>query len=330
MGAISLFLGVDAGGSTTVAIVVDESGQVLGTGVAGPGNFQGPGVEAARIEVGKSIDLALTRAGVSGTAVVAAYFGMAGADRPRDFEIVQGLLEPVVPAGARWSFENDALLGLWAGTIDGIGVGVVCGTGTNVVGVNAQGKKVQVGGMGSIFGDYAGGSYIGELAIARSMRGREGRGTSTKLYEMLSKYYGVSDLLELVDRIYEGKSLGLARLVPLVVDAAGAGDEVAQGILVEVGHELGVSTNAAIRRLFRPEDKIKVVAVGSVFQKSRLPFMYNEFTKILGENGYEQVEAQILTVEPVAGSVFGAAAQIGFKVTAKFKERLQTSLQQNL
>lgn len=327
---MGLFLGVDAGGSTTVSIVVDLTGQVLGMGTAGPGNFQGPGFEQARAEVGKSINLALSSAGASCDDVLAAYFGMAGADRPRDHEIVRALLEPVVPSGARWSFENDTLLGLWAGTIDGIGVGVVCGTGTNVVGVNGQGKKIQVGGMGSTFGDYAGGSYIGQLAIARSMRGLDGRGTPTILYERLSAYYGVEDLLDLVDWIYTGRSLNLASLVPLVVDAAGEGDGVALGILVEVGHELGVSTNAAIRRLFRPEEVVRVVAIGSVFQKSRLPFMYNEFVKVLSESGYDRVEAQVLGAPPVAGAVFGAAAQVGFAITEKFKARLGMSVQEHL
>lgn len=323
---MSLFLGVDAGGSTTVAILADQTGQVVGVGVAGPGNFQGPGVEAARKEVQKSIQLALNEAGTTANQVCSAYFGMAGADRDEDFRIVQELLAPVLPNGIRWSFENDAILGLWAGTIDGIGVGVICGTGTNVVGVNGTGKKVQVGGMGFTFGDRAGGSYIGQLAIARAMRGKEGRGEPTRLYERICEYYKMDDLLDLVDWMYEGKSLGYARLVPLVVEVAGQGDRVAQSILVDVGHELGVSTNAAIRQLFNLEERVKVVGIGSVFQKSQHPFMYNEFVKVLGESGYSKVEPQILRVEPVAGAIFGAAALVDFTVDEDFKEKIQVSL----
>ena len=116
-----LLLGVDAGGSTTVAALADETGQVLGMGVAGPGNFQTWGLEAARGEVEKSIALALQNAQAKRGEIAAAYFGMAGADRPRDYELVRQLLEPIVPPQASWAFENDAFLGLWAGTKTGVG-----------------------------------------------------------------------------------------------------------------------------------------------------------------------------------------------------------------
>lgn len=323
---MSLFLGVDAGGSTTVSILADQTGRVVGSGMAGPGNFQGPGVEAARQEVQRSIQLALNVAGAKESQIKSAYFGMAGADRPEDFRIVRELLTPIMPEGIPWNFENDAILGLWAGTIDGIGVGVICGTGTNVVGVNASGRKVQVGGMGFVFGDLAGGSFIGQLAIARAMRGKEGRGQATLLYERICEHYQITDLLDLVDWMYEQKSLGYARLVPLVVDLAGQGDKVAQGILTEVGCDLGVTTNAAIRQLFTPEERVKVVAIGSVFQKSKYPFMYDEFVRVLGESGYPQVEPQILRTEPVAGAVFGAASLVGFTITEEFKNKIQSSL----
>lgn len=76
------------------------------------------------------------------------------------------------------------------------------------------GEKVQVGGMGTLFGDYAGGGYIGELALARSQRGAEGRGEPTMLYQLLCEHYQVGELLDLVDWLYAGKDLGLAQLAP--------------------------------------------------------------------------------------------------------------------
>lgn len=321
-----LLLGVDAGGSTTLAALADETGQVLALASAGPGNFQGPGVEAARAEVKKSMDLALAQAGVDSGAITSAYFGMAGADWPRDFELVRELLTPIVPPGARWGFENDALLGLWAGTKTGVGVAVICGTGTNVVGLNAQGTKVQVGGMGTLFGDYAGGSYIGAQALARSQRGAEGRGEPTMLHGVLCEYYQVDDLLDLVDWIYAGKSLNLARLAPLVVEAAAQGDAVAWEILFEVGEELAVSALAAVERLFQPGERVEVVAMGSVFQKARHPLMYDAFAKRLADSEYE-IQVQLLKAEPVAGAIFAAAAQAGLAVSDEFARRVEESMQ---
>ena len=80
------------------------------------------------------------------------------------------MLEPVFTI-SRWDFENDASIGIWAGTGDGVGVGVICGAGTNVLGFNGRGGRVQIGGMGYLFGDYAGGRFLATLAIRAAMRG---------------------------------------------------------------------------------------------------------------------------------------------------------------
>lgn len=327
---MGLFLGVDAGGSTTVAILADKTGEVVGYGIAGTGNFQGPGVEAARAEVKRSIDLALSRAGAGISSVRGAYFGMAGADRLKDFQIVRTLLEPLIPDNILWNFENDAVLGLWAGTIDGIGVGVVCGTGTNVVGINSQGERLQIGGMGTLFGDSAGGAYIGERAIALSMRGIEGRSEPTMMHDRILEHYGIEHLLDLVDRIYKHENLKVADLTPLVIDVAAEGDQVAIDLLCEVGRELAISTNAAIRQLFHAQEHVKVVGVGSVFQKPKFTAMYDAFTKTLDEARYGIIDVQILDTESAVGSIYGAAAQVGFMITDEFRVRLEESLKKYL
>ncbi len=326
---MGLFIGVDGGATKTLAVLTDETGQVLGIGMGGTSNFQVSSVAKARAEVKKSIDQALGKAQATLEDLGAAYFGMAGADRPTDHEIVRELLAPIVPKTVKWDFENDAILGLWAATLDGVGVGVVCGTGTNVVGVNGNGKRVQVGGLGRLFGDYAGGAHIGELAVARAMRGHEGRGDYTLLYDRLCQHYGVTELLALVDYIYAGKPLNLSALAPLVIDTALEGDSVAQGILTEVGREMGISTKAAIERLFSKEDIVKVVAIGSVFQKSKSPLMYEEFAGTLQKTGFN-VKPSILECEPVIGAVFGAVAQLKLEVTAQFKQGLQDTLPKHL
>ncbi|NLJ81142.1 MAG: hypothetical protein GX335_08970 [Firmicutes bacterium] len=322
---MTLFLGVDAGGSKTLSIVADASGRVRGLGRAGPGNFQMTGLEKARAQVEKSINLALAQAQADREALCAAYFGMAGADRPADYKAIEKLLKPLLPSNVALSFENDALLGLWAGTLDGIGVGVVCGSGTNVVGVNKQGEKVQIGGMGRIFGDYAGGAYIGELALARARRGIEGRGKPTLLSARLLEHYQVDDLLDLADLVYAGRGLGLSDLVPIVVELACSNDQVARGILLEVGRELGISANAALRRLFQAGEKVKVVGIGGVFRKAKSPLMYEEFVRTLRETKFN-VQPLILDNEPVLGAVLAAAAQVWPQVPVEFKAELNRSL----
>lgn len=324
-----LFLGIDAGGSKTLSIVSDTEGNCLGVGLGGTGNFQGVGVNRAREAIQGSIEAALAGAGVEMEGIGAAYCGVAGADRDEDFRIVRSLLDPILPV-AKWDFENDASIGIWAGTGDGVGVGVICGSGTNVIGFNDRGDRIQVGGMGYLFGDYAGGTFLGTLAIRAAMRGFEGRGIKSSLYPKLCQHYGVSNLLDLVDWQYEGKDLRLGEVSPILFEAASEGDCAAKQILIDVGRDLGVSANAAIRQLFCETTdncrslSVKVVGIGSVFQKATYPLMYDTFVTTMQEE-FPRVQASILHCEPVFGAIYAAAGLASVTVDEKFKARLEQS-----
>ena len=143
-----LLLGVDAGGSTTVAALADETGQVLGMGVAGPGNFQTWGLEAARGEVEKSIALALQNAQAKRGEIAAAYFGMAGADRPRDYELVRQLLEPIVPPRQR--LLKTMPFGPLGWHQDWCGGGCDLRHWHQCGGCERPGQKAQIGGLGTL------------------------------------------------------------------------------------------------------------------------------------------------------------------------------------
>lgn len=320
-------LGVDVGGSKSLAIVTDEHGTCCGVGLAGGGNFQLVGIERASEAIGHSIRLALDDAGIRVEQVSAAFSGVAGADRPRDFEVVRRLLAPHMPPGP-WDCENDALLGIWAQFGSNVGVSVVCGSGTNVLGFNRHGQRVQVGGMGFMFGDYAGGNFIATLAIRAAMRSVEGRGPATSLYEKLCRHYGVDNLLDLIDERGRTVHVRLDGVTPIVFEAAAEGDAVAQNILVDVGRDLGVSANAAIARLFdpaemEPSERVRVVAMGSVFQKATYPLMYDTFVDTMRARFGDMIQVSILRTEPVLGAIYAAARMAGVPMDEAFRRRLE-------
>ena len=121
---MDLVLGVDAGATKTLAAVADLAGRIRGWGRAGCGNFQVNGPRAAR-EVSRAIRRALVMAEAEHSRVIAAYYGMAGADRPSDFAYIHSFLDPINPA-PRWEVENDATIALVAATGRRLAVVVVC------------------------------------------------------------------------------------------------------------------------------------------------------------------------------------------------------------
>lgn len=305
--------------------VADADGNVLSLGRAGPGNWQVPGMDAAREAVRRSVESALAGAGLSARQLEAAYFGMAGADRPADFERVEEVLAPIVQ-WPRWSFENDATIALLAEVPSGVGIGVICGSGTNVVGFNHAGEKVQIGGFGFAFGDSAGANHIGTLAMRQAWRAVDGRGPETSLVSSIETYLGVGSLIDVIEQLYAG-SIPWGQLAPLVFADAESGDEVARSILRQVGEELALAAGAAWRRLF-PVDVpgIAVVAGGSVFQKPSYPLLFDTFERSLRQR-HQGADIVRLTVSPVLGAVYGALDLLGRRVSTTLSESYRRQLE---
>ncbi len=327
-------LAVDGGGTKTLAVVCDTSGTVLGVGIGGCGNFQAGGIEAARSEVeaaifqathanGGSNGAALATAGASdGIPVSYAFYGMAGADRPRDFDFVRRVIEPVNPAPA-YGLENDAVIALVAGIPDGVGVGVICGTGTNVVALGPGGNRLQVGGLGP--GDRAGAAYLGHEAVNAAFRAADGRGMKTILTELLMSELHLPAVEDMLDLLYQGdvSHLTYGTLAPLVFAAASRDDVVAHNLLVEMGRELASGAGVAIRRLFGPDDPVRVVLAGGVF-KGEHPALVAGLRAELGRL-HPRAEAAVLEDEPVFGAIYSAWRGIGVRPTANRIAKLRAS-----
>ncbi|MCR4401258.1 MAG: hypothetical protein NUW12_00515 [Firmicutes bacterium] len=320
---MSYVVGVDAGGTKTLALVSDMEGHAVGAGKAGPANFQAVGVDLARANVKKAIDLALESAGVAACCVEAAFFGMAGADRPADFATIERFLASVNPA-PRMGLENDATIALRAATVDGVGVVAVCGTGTNVIGFNREGRRVQIGGLGYMFGDGAGAGHIGVLAVRMATRGRDGRGKPTILHDMLCEKLHLRSLDDLVEQFYPGSGSGdraqVASLAPLVFEAARCGDEVACDILREVGRELAIAILAALRKLFPPDACVKVVLSGGVFANEDPAMTATLKARVLAD--FPATEFIMLKVPPVLGAVLLALELAGVGTDSGIRETL--------
>ncbi len=58
------FLGIDIGGTKSHALIADESGQVVGFGRAGSGNWEGVGYDGLQRVLGTITDQAIAKAGI--------------------------------------------------------------------------------------------------------------------------------------------------------------------------------------------------------------------------------------------------------------------------
>jgi N-acetylmuramic acid 6-phosphate etherase len=248
----NLCLGIDGGGSHTVALLAARDGRVLGRGTAGPSNLQTVGPERALRALDEAVAGAFAAAGIARTAAAAACLGLAGAGREADQRIVRDWAARVRLAGNVEVTTDGALL-LAAGTPEGWGVAVVAGTGSIACGRSADGREARAGGWGPLLGDEGSGYSLVLGALRVVARAADGRVPATPLQERLLAALGLQHSHELIPCLHGGRwdRAALAALAPLVLDAADAGDDAAMALVEDgvAGLALAAATVATRLRL---------------------------------------------------------------------------------
>src|SRR5690349_5540466 len=240
-------LGIDAGGTKTVALLADADGNILGEGLAGAANLQTEG----ELEVEKILHTVIDAATDGRHMPLAAVcLGMAGVDRDDDARIIRGVMRRL---GFRSNalIVNDALIALVAGAGPSPGVVIVSGTGSIAYGVNQHGMAARAGGWGPTLGDEGSGYWIGRRALAAVMRDVDGRGPRTDLTPLVLRHFNLPKPELLVDEFYhqpQGRR-AIAALGAVVDVARGDGDPVAIDIMTHAADELALAAASVISRL---------------------------------------------------------------------------------
>lgn len=246
----ALVLGIDAGGSKTLALVAGLDGTVLGRARSGPGNYNTVGFAAASAAITEAARGALLAAGAQARQVRALCLGAAGVNRPEDGALWIEWARQAFP-GARARVVNDALVVLAAAApLDCCGLAVIAGTGSIVYARDEQGRLARAGGWGYLMGDEGSNYAIGHAALKAVSRAADRREPPTLLTGLLMRHWELTQPEDLVGKVYgECSRKDIARLGRLVEAAADMGDALARGILEEAGRELALAARAAAEQL---------------------------------------------------------------------------------
>lgn len=239
------YVGIDAGGSTTICLVGDGA-SILARGTAGPANPTLVGVDGFRAAIAASMEAAVR--GSPAATIGMAWLGVAGSERPE----VRARLRAVAldALGAeRVEISHDARLLLAAADVDH-GVGLVAGTGSSAYGRTADGREQCVGGWGHLLGDEGSGYDIAVRALRAVSAAGDGRGPRTALEAILTERLGISNPRDLRYRLYPTPAVTeLARLAEAVLGVADD-DAVAGAIVEAAAGDLAMLVDACAGRLF--------------------------------------------------------------------------------
>ena len=297
------YLGLDAGATKTFCIIGDETGRILGFGRAGAGNYECFGVEAAARENQTAVQAALADAGLTLNEISGIGMGIAGADLPEDYEMLEREIFTPLFGEIPRVFRNDSMGGLRGGLREPLGIVIACGTGCVCAGVNRTGREARVGGLGDEFGDKVSGSSIGTEGLLAVWRARDGVCGPTALTDLFVERSGCAHVDELFHKMYR-REITYADLQPmakLVFDAARLGDRAACDILEWGGCYLGEMVNACARKLDMCHDKFQVAMAGSVF-KGNSPVLVDAMKTVIHRE-CPAAEPVMPIFEPVVGAL---------------------------
>lgn len=241
---MSFYLGIDGGGSTCRARVVDATGRVIGTGQAGPANITS--------DRQGSLAAILAAAGAALGDVpfgaVTAVLGLAGAnDRAAAAE-----LEQVLPF-RRTRIVTDGHIAVAGALGDRDGIVAVLGTGSVFV-VQRGGVQREIGGKGLILGDEASGAWIGRSLLSAALRADDGFEPLTPLLQaVLAQNGGVAGIIAFAKA---ATPADFAALAPLVT---GSPDPAALSIM-----DQGTCHILQAIALLQGHDRLPVVCLGGL------------------------------------------------------------------
>ncbi len=243
---MGLYLAVDAGGTKTGFLLADDTRELA--------RVRTPTIKRMRTDAAsatQALDLGLRslteQAGVPPAAITRACIGAAGWTVP----LVADWLRTAFAARlhAEIILVGDVEIALDAAFHGGPGVLVLAGTGSNVAGRSPSGEVMTVGGWGPALADQGSGHRIGHEALRALFLALDERQPTTLERRILEHWHlpGIPDLVEAANR---QPPPDFSRLAAIVVEAATAGDPVAQSVLHQEAHALAHLADVMLHRVY--------------------------------------------------------------------------------
>lgn len=258
-----LALGIDAGGTSSRAVLIDETGAVLGTGAAGPANPAGGDRETALSNMALSVERALN--GLDPGVIGAVCAGTAGVLSVTDeVRSLAAELRRRFRTDCDVELVSDAVIAFAAGSAAPDGTVVVSGTGAVAFGIRGHlDPAKRSDGYGWLLGDGGSGFWIGREAVVAALRHIDGNGPGGRLVEAIISTVSPGERRSgaLIAQCMAEAPVRLARFASLVCEAAEGGDLVAKSIVTRAVDLLAETVDAVA------DPELPIVMTGSLLTR---------------------------------------------------------------
>jgi N-acetylglucosamine kinase-like BadF-type ATPase len=309
---MATYLGVDAGGTRTRAVIIDSSGSLLGSATSGPANWQAIGAPAAGLAVSTAITQALAAAGLSSAALSASCLGLAGVRTDDERALLAAELAPLALSGPI-TVTGDLEIAHAGALAARPGIVVISGTGSAAWGRDVHGTTARAGGWGWLTDDKGGGYALAVSALTAACEAEDGRGPATALHALALAFFQQPDLRALLRELHAGRRdrAAIAAFAREVRAAARSGDAVATTLETASAREL-LRLAEAVRTKLSPSLTVSLAITGGLGLGELL-------APLASARGFTPVAPW---GEPVLGAVLLAARALGTELDPAAQTRL--------
>ena len=306
------FLGVDGGNSKTDYLLCTVEGafvDVYRADTCSHEQFK-DGFDGMERAMRKQLSQLFSRNGINISDIVSAGFGLAGADLPEQIDELNRRVKEI--GFSQYGLGNDGILGIKGASNSGIGICTVNGAGTVVIGMDEKGDVLQVGGIGTLSGDAAGGAHIRDRILTKLYCFHFRCGDDSVMFSRVMELLNATpEKLPMTISDYNLLRQHMSDIIQIGAKAAMDGDKVAREIFDAVGVSIGQGVAGCIRKLsfegFGSESNpIDIVRVGSIWHKVPYEGMSNVFMQTI--QGLSDKKCRLVKLEapPAVGGVLWA------------------------
>ncbi len=308
---MSLYLGLDGGGTKTTIALLNSEGEELGRGTGGSGNIATNSDEVLLQSVQVAFRVACHSAGLSPQSVQlnAVCAGVAGYSVTARRTPFLHIMEQALPASST-HLCPDYEIAWWGATQGDPGIVVIAGTGAVAYAKDAKGETAKADGLGYLLGDRGSGFNLGLYALRHTLTQLE-TGKQDRVSQTVLEYTKTRISTELMHWLYSDFSPArVASLAPKIGLLAEEEDIIARSLVVEMARRLRHTVREVRHRLWLPRD-IPVYPLGGLWELGS--FFRSEFQEPqwLGE-GETNIEPEdlaggrFLLAQPRHDAAYGA------------------------
>ncbi len=268
---MSLYIGIDGGGSKTNCVLCDDDLKIIYKTQSGPSNFLTIGTDIVSETVLNLLNDCCKSQNISLSQISNIVLGTTGAGREKDAKnLVDAVYKKAQSKNLKLNSFNvvsDARIALEGAFSSLPGSILIAGTGSIMFGKDKEGNIHRVGGFGRLIGDEGSGLIIGKKGLNIVSKSFDGRGKNSLLTNKLETQFGITNQSELISKVYNDE-LSIQQIAPLVFEAATEGDELCKNILDEETNELILHIAAMNNKLH--EEKMKLVFIGGLITNDNL------------------------------------------------------------